>query len=50
MGFLAWIQKQFGIPMVLEKEKSQVSAPSTEGQFKVLAYNQPPTQTPSSLS
>ena len=42
MGFLAWIQKQFGIPMVLEKEKSQVSAPSTEGQFKVLRIQPTP--------
>ena len=42
MGFLAWIQKQFGILMVLEKEKSQVSAPSTEGQFKVLRIQPTP--------
>ena len=42
MGFLAWIQKQFGIPVAVEKEKSQVSAPTIEGQFKVLRIQPTP--------
>ena len=42
MGLLAWVQKQFGIPLAAENEKSQVSAPSTEGQFKVLRIQPTP--------
>ena len=46
MGFLAWIQKQFGIPLVAEKavenENSQEPTPSTEGQFKVLRIQPTP--------
>lgn len=41
MGLLAWIQKQFGIPMNVENE-SNSTTPSKEGQFKVLRIQPTP--------
>ncbi len=43
MGFLAWIQKQFGIPVtVAEEKKIRASPPPTQGQFKVLRIQPTP--------
>lgn len=42
MGLLAWIQKQFGIPMNAENESNPKSAPAKEGQFKVLRIQPTP--------
>ncbi len=42
MGLLAWIQKQFGIPMNIENDKSMESAPEQEGNFKVLRIQPTP--------
>ncbi|MBC8286755.1 MAG: NifU family protein [Nitrospinae bacterium] len=42
MGLLAWIQKQFGIPMNVENESNHESAPAKEGVFKVLRIQPTP--------
>jgi NFU1 iron-sulfur cluster scaffold homolog, mitochondrial len=42
MGLLAWIQKQFGIPMNLGKKSNQDSASAKEGRFKVLRIQPTP--------
>jgi NFU1 iron-sulfur cluster scaffold homolog, mitochondrial len=42
MGFLAWIQKQFGIPTMIEKEISQGSVASEKRQFKILRIQPTP--------
>ncbi|MZH40634.1 MAG: NifU family protein [Nitrospinae bacterium] len=42
MGLLAWIQKQFGIPMDIENEKSTESSSEKEGSFKVLRIQPTP--------
>jgi NFU1 iron-sulfur cluster scaffold homolog, mitochondrial len=42
MGLLAWLQKQFGIPMTVENENSQDPASPKESQFKVLRIQPTP--------
>lgn len=42
MGLLAWIQKQFGIPMNGENESSRESTSVKEGPFKVLRIQPTP--------
>jgi NFU1 iron-sulfur cluster scaffold homolog, mitochondrial len=42
MGLLAWLQKQFGIPMTVESETPEDSTPSKEGKFKVLRIQPTP--------
>jgi len=42
MGFLAWIQKQFGIPVNIKDESNQESAPIQGFKFKVLRIQPTP--------
>jgi NFU1 iron-sulfur cluster scaffold homolog, mitochondrial len=42
MGFLAWIQKQFGIPMPIANEDGQVSVAPNEERFKILRIQPTP--------